>query len=274
MTVGHVTRDANQSRWQFGGTVFYSSLTAQHLGMRVTAVTRMGAEDGDTLSVSHRGVHWLPKPSPASTVMRNTYRRGNRIQHAPVIAPPLDRADFAGLRTEFAVVHLAPIAGELSPDLLPHVPPADLTGLTGQGMLRRVGIDGRVHGQSWPDPGEFLEAIDVLVLSDEDIRIDSEGGLNHLRRVPIGVLTQGHQPVRVFSAGREFETPVRAIVGGQRTGAGDVFAATLFVALHRTGALGASSQAAATLATRWVESASAKSFPTVTDLEDALQHLQ
>ena len=206
--------------------------------------------------------------------MRNTYSRKNRIQHAPVIAPPLDRADVNGLRTAFAVVHLAPIAGEISPDLLPHVPPADLTGLTGQGLVRKVGIDGKVHGKSWPDAAEFLEAIDVLVLSNEDIRFDSEGGLSHLRRVPIGILTQGHQPVRVFSAGREFETPVRAIVGGQRTGAGDVFAATLFVALHRTGALGASAQAAATLATRWVESTSANSFPTVADLERALQHLQ
>ncbi len=241
--------------------------------MDVTAVTRMAAADADRLEASYDGVRWQAALASATTAMRNTYRPEGRVQSAAA-APPIEETAFDELATGFAVVHLAPVAGEISLGLLPHVPKAALTGLTAQGLLRAIGTDGTVYGQAWSDADDFLDAIDILVLSDEDVSFDPAAGLEYLRRAPIGVLTQGLRPVRVFGEGTESEMPVRAIVGGQRTGAGDVFAATLFVALQRTGALGASVHAAATLATRWVDGASAHPFPVEADLMHALRPRQ
>ena len=185
--------------------------------------------------------------------MRNTYGSGGRIQHAPVVAAPFEVTDLDGLPKEFAVVHLAPVIGEIGPVLLGHLPRADITGLTAQGLLRRVAPDGAVHGRDWPDAREFLDAIDVLVLSSEDIAFDPTAGIEHLRRAAVGVLTRGPLPVRVFADGGCSEIPVRRVPDADPTGAGDVFAAALFVNLQRSGMLGRSVEAAAIIATRWVE---------------------
>ena len=253
LTVGHVTRDLHPSGWEFGGTAYYSSRVAQRLGMRVTAVTRAAAADADALAAACPEIRWVARAAPATTSMRNTYGPQGRTQHAPEVAAPIAAADLDGLPDEFAVVHLAPVVGEIGPDLLGHLPRADLTGLTAQGLLRRVDPDGAVQGRDWPDAMDFLDAIDVLVLSSEDIASDPAGAADHLRRARVGVLTRGPLPVQVFADGDCSEIPVRRVADADPTGAGDVFAAALFVNLQRTGRLGDAVQTAAAIATRWVE---------------------
>ncbi len=253
LTVGHVTRDLHSSGWEFGGTAYYSSLVAQRLGMLVTAVTRAAAADADALAAACPEIRWVARAAPATTSMRNTYGLQGRTQHAPEVAAPIAAADLDGLPDEFAVVHLAPVVGEIGPDLLGHLPHADLTGLTAQGLLRRVDPDGAVQGRGWPDAKDILDAIDVLVLSSEDIASDPAGATAHLQRARIGVLTRGPLPVQVFADGDCSEIPVRRVADASPTGAGDVFAAALFVNLQRTGRLGDAVQTAAAIATRWVE---------------------
>ena len=253
LAIGHVTRDLHPSAWEFGGTAYYSSLVAQRLGMCVTTVTRTAPADADVLATACPEIRWISRSAPATTAMRNTYGPGDRIQHAPVVAAPIEAADLDGLPHEFSVVHLAPVVREIGPDLLGCLPRADLTGLTAQGLLRRVDPDGAVHGRDWPDAEDFLEAVDVLVLSSEDIAVDPGGGVEHLRRARVGVLTRGPLPVQVFADGDCSEIPVRQVADADPTGAGDVFATALFVNLQRTGRIGDAVQTAAAIATRWVE---------------------
>ena len=253
LTVGHVTRDLHPSGWEFGGTAYYSTLVAQLLGMRVTAVTRAAAADADALAAACPEIRWVARAAPATTSMRNTYGPRGRIQHAREVAAPVAAADLDGLPDEFAVVHLAPVLREIGPDLLGHLPRADLTGLTAQGLLRRVDPDGAVQGRDWTDAKDVLDAIDVLVLSSEDIAFDPAGATEHLRRARAGVLTRGPLPVQVFADGDCSEIPVRRVADADPTGAGDVFAAALFVNLQRSGRLGDAVQTATAIATRWVE---------------------
>ena len=221
--------------------------------MHVTAVTRAAAADGGALASERPGIRWIARAAPATTAMRNTYGSGGRTQHAPAVAAPFEVTDLNGLPSEFAVVHLAPVVAEIGQDLIPHLPRADLTGLTAQGLLRRVAPDGAVHGRDWPDARDFLDAIDVLVLSSEDIAFDPAAGTEHLRRAAVGVLTRGPLPVQVFADGGCSEIPVRHVADAGPTGAGDVFAAALFVNLQRSGMLGRSVETAVAIATRWVE---------------------
>ena len=233
--------------------MYYSGLAASRLGMGVTAVTRAAAEDANALTARCPDIRWVAHAASATTAMRNVHGPRGRTQHAPVVASAFEIADLDGLPSAFAVVHLAPVIGEIRPDVLGHLPRADLTGLTAQGLLRRVTADGAVQARDWPDAGEFLDAIDVLVLSSEDIQFDPAAGLEYLRRAPIGVLTRGSLPVQVFAADGCSEVPVRPVTEDHPTGAGDVFAAALFVNLQRTGRLGQAVQTAATVATQWVE---------------------
>lgn len=253
LAIGHVTRDLHPSGWEFGGTAYYSSLVAQRLGMCVTAVTRTAPADADALAAACPGIRWKARAVPATTTMRNMYGSRGRTQHAPAVAAPVAAADLDGLPDEFGVVHLAPVVREIGPDLLARLPRADLTGLTAQGLLRRVDPDGVVHGRDWPDAEDFLEAVDVLVLSSEDIAVDPAGATQHLRRARVGVLTRGPLPVQVFADGDCSEIPVRQVADADPTGAGDVFATAMFVNLQRTGRIGDAVQTAATIATRWVE---------------------
>ncbi len=233
--------------------MYYSSLAARRLGMRVTAVTRAADADAEALAASGRGIQWITRPAVATTAMRNLYGPRGRTQHAPVVAPAFEIADFDGLPSKVAVVHLAPVIGEIRSDVLGHLPRADLTGLTAQGLLRRVAAGGAVLARDWPDAGKFLDAIDVLVLSSEDIQVDPAAGLDYLRRAATGILTRGPLPVQIFADGGCSEVPVHAVADDHPTGAGDVFAAALFVSLQRTGMLGQAVQTAATVATQWVE---------------------
>ncbi len=253
LTVGHVTRDLHPSGWEFGGTVYYSSLAAQRLRMRVTALTRAAAADAHALAAAFPEVRWIACATSATTAMRNAYGPQGRSQHAPAVAAPFDVADLDGLPQECSIVHLAPVVAEIGPELLGHLPRADLTGLTAQGLLRRVGPDGAVHGRDWPDARDFLDCIDVLVLSSEDIASDPASGIEHLQRAAIGVLTRGPLSVQVFAEGGISEIPVRQVPDASPTGAGDVFATALFVSLQGTGKLGEAVETAAALATRWVE---------------------
>lgn len=221
--------------------------------MRVTALTRVAAADAHALASARPGIGWIARAASATTSMRNTYGPQGRTQHAPVVAAPFNVADLEGLPHEFAIVHLAPVVAEIGPDLLGHLPRAEVTGLTAQGLLRRVAPDGAVHGRDWPDAQEFLDSIDVLVLSSEDIASDPASGIEHLRRAKVGVLTRGPLPVQAFADGACSEIPVRQVADASPTGAGDVFAAALFANLQRSGRLGRSVEAAAAIATRWVE---------------------
>ena len=239
--------------WGFGGTAYYSSLAAQRLGMRVTALTRAAAADAHALASARPGIRWIARAASATTAMRNRYGPQGRTQHAPVVAAPFAVADLDELPEEFAVVHLAPVVAEIGPELLGHLPRADLTGFTAQGLLRRVAPDGAVHGRDWPDAQEFLDSTDVLVLSSEDIAADPASGIEHLRRAKVGVLTRGPLAVQVFAEGGVSEIPVRQVPDASPTGAGDVFATALFVSFQGTGKLGEAVETAAALATRWVE---------------------
>ncbi|MCY3913083.1 MAG: hypothetical protein OXG43_07520 [Chloroflexi bacterium] len=253
LTIGHVTRDLHPTGWEFGGTAYYGSRAAQRLGLRVTALTRAAAADAHALAAACPDIRWIARAASATTAMRNTYGPHGRTQHAPAVAAPLDVDDLKGLPQESSVVHLAPVIGEIGPELLGRLPRADLTGLTAQGLLRRVAFDGAVHGRDWPHAPDFLDSIDVLVLSSEDIAADPASGIEHLRRAAIGVLTRGPLSVQVFAEGGISEIPVRQVPDASPTGAGDVFATALFVSLQGTGKLGEAVETAAALATHWVE---------------------
>ncbi len=213
-----------------GGTALYSALQAARLGLNAKIVTR-GCEDElqELLAPFSQELELFVEPAPATTTLYTTGSGEARRQRMLAWAGPM-----SPVRPEpGAILHLAPVAAELSSR------PAGewgFTGLTPQGLVRGWS-DPTGEVVQRPLPGSALalfERCDAVVLSRQE-RDACEPGVEVARRggaliaVTAGpaatvLLADRHSPPLEISV-----SPVTEPVDD--LGAGDVYAATLFVAL-------------------------------------------
>lgn len=230
LLIGHLTVDETSTGPRLGGTVTYSALMAQALGLRVGIVTSWGAE------LSLDPLNHIPVasfPTDRSTTFENVYTPQGRIQYLRHTAPVLDFYQVPEPWRQAGIVHLGPVAQEVEPGLVRSFPSA-LIGVTPQGWLRSWGKDGRVFKAEWPEASFVLPRVGAAVLSVEDLekdesRIDEMAALCRVLAV-----TEGDQGARLYWNGdvRRFRPPrVEAI---DETGAGDIFAACFFARLYTT----------------------------------------
>ncbi len=226
-----------------GGTALYSALQAARLGFDATIVTR-GREDElrKLLAPFSEELDLIVEPAPATTTLQTRGSGEERHQRVLAWAGPMSGAA-AG---SGAILHLAPVAAELT------ARPAGewrFTGLTPQGLLR-----------GWEEPAgdvvqrplppaalPLFEQCDAVVLSRQE-RAACDPGLDVARRGGALVAVTAGPATTVLFAEREsppLEISVSPVKGSvDDLGAGDVYAAALFVAL----AEGSSPAAAAALA--------------------------
>ena len=269
--VGHVTRDLQGTGWTFGGTAFHAGLAAARLGCSVRAVTCMHPADARVLGRRHPGVEWMVRPTRVTTTFRNLYAHGARDQRMAGRATAIRPADVARACAKPCVVHLGPVAWEIGPPVASAIPSGTLVGLTAQGLVRRVDADGRVRWRPWRRRRALLEAVDVAILSDEDIEADPGVGRAYLRQARLGILTRGSLPLEVYEAGRVSEVPVRPTTDRKPTGAGDAFAAAFLTEFHANGELGRSIAFAAAAGALWVERSALLAFPARDEIEQSLR---
>lgn len=230
LAVGHIAQDVTPAGLRLGGTVAYAALTARALGLRAGIVTAAAAAALDDLRpvVLHR------RPSPRSTIFENRYTPAGRIQTLHARAEPLTFAAVPAEWRSAPLVHLAPIAREVDPALASLFPDS-FVGLTPQGWMRRWDESGRVTRGEWDEAGSLLESASAVVISLEDV--GGEWGVveGWAARARVLAVTQGDQGATVFWNGerRRFPAPPATVVDA--TGAGDIFAAALFVRLWQAG---------------------------------------
>jgi len=230
LLIGHLTVDETPAGPRLGGTVTYSALMAQALGLRVGIVTSWGAE------LSLDPLNHIPVasfPTDRSTTFENIYTKEGRIQFLKHTAPALDFYHVPEPWRQAGIVHLAPVAQEVEPGLVRSFP-SGLIGVTPQGWLRGWTKDGRVFKSEWPEASFVLPRVGAAVLSVEDLekderRIDEMAALCHVLAV-----TEGNQGARLYWNGdvRRFRPPRVEVV--DETGAGDIFAACFFARLSTT----------------------------------------
>ena len=231
-TIGHVTVDemGDGSR-RPGGSAFYSALQAARLGARTLIVTQGVPEEIHELLEPYSGeLELRVLPAERTTVLQTRGFGQERSQRMLSWAGAMP----GDLEVDSAILHLAPIARE-SPSTW--AGDAGFVGLTPQGLAR-----------TWPEPGgEILlgapdeqalgvaGSCDVLVLNDREsepcavllarasdagalVVVTAEAGPNELR----------------LPDGRTISVPVAAIGEPvEDLGAGDVYAAALFLSLAR-----------------------------------------
>lgn len=239
LVIGHIARDVLPGGdGTAGGTVTYSSLAAQKLGLQAAVVTACAPEDEGLLAPLREAGVWVHAlPSPVTTTFSNTYdASGRRVQVIGGQARALGLDDVPEVWRTAGIAHLGPIAQELPPELARHLSPGRLLGVTPQGWLRSWDEQGRVTQSAVPVAPALmrLPGSAVLVLSIEDLGYSPVPLLSYVKLTKLTIVTRGVEPAHVYRHGTLTQAPAIPALVVDPTGAGDVFAAAFFVRYAET----------------------------------------
>lgn len=227
LLIGHITQDLTPQGPRPGGTVSFAGLTARALGLRVGIVTAWGEESGAEL---FEGIAIANQVTDHSTTFENIYTPTGRIQKLHHLAPELDYYHIPEAWRSARIVHLAPVARELPPNLVRLFPEAHIY-LTIQGWLRQWDVRGNVTPDEWPEASYILQQAHATVISEDDVQHDEAIIQSMAASAPILVVTQGAAGATVYTEGKAVHIPAPQVEEVDPTGAGDIFAAAFFAQL-------------------------------------------
>ncbi len=231
LVIGHITKDVYPGGYKLGGTATFSALTARNLGHQAGIVTCHGSDIDLNRLPADLQIVSRAFDSP-STTFENIYHDGRRRQVIRAHAGALTSSDVPMSLRNSAIVHLGPVAREVS-DEIADCFPTSLLGLTPQGWMRRWDEHGVVHPAAWRPASALLRRADAIILSEEDVGGDVALVESLAAQTSVLVLTAGWQGAAVYHAGqrRSFASPQVNEV--DPTGAGDIFAAAFMSALEQ-----------------------------------------
>ncbi len=251
LVVGHISKDllSTDAAYTPGGTALYSALTAQRLGLQAAIVTAYAPEDDALLDIAREDGIWIHRvPSAQTTTFRNVYDdSGRRTQLLSAHASPLSYGNVPVGWWGAPIIHLGPVARELpqlslSTDTHFSSRPECLLGITPQGWMRSWDASGNVSQSALPISPALLDLPSnaFLVLSSEDLGYRPRMRARYAALAPLVVITQGAGEAYVYRQGRTSRVPALRVHSVDPTGAGDVFAAALFVRYRESGDLAVS----------------------------------
>ncbi len=236
VVVGHCALDRQHDGSLLpGGTALYAALTASRLGMRVGVLT---AGVPDALAVALRpyrdAFDLVIVPAEATTTFENIATPTGRKQtlHAWAGVIPPDALPVTW--RDAAVLHLGPIADELPPTqwaaALSHVAwPVT----TPQGWLRRWdALPSPVRHVPLILPDALRARLRAAVISNEEEEV-AGAFVRDIARHGLGIITRGPDGAELLTHDARIHVPAFPTTVRDETGAGDVFAAALFVGLAR-----------------------------------------
>lgn len=232
LVIGHLSRDLTPQGERLGGTAAYAALTARSLGLQTGIVTSHADDLPQRDALAEIPVITLP--SEHSTTFENIETPYGRRQKIHARAQLLAYQYIPEVWTSTPIVHLAPIAQEVSPDLVRYFRDAFVV-VTPQGWLREWDTnDGQVRVSEWPEAHFVLENAAAAVFSLEDIGEDERRIEELVHACPVVAVTEGAEGVRIYWHGdvRRFRPPMVEVI--DTTGAGDIFAAVFFTRLYQT----------------------------------------
>ncbi len=232
-------------RHALGGPTTYVSLAARKLDAKVSVISRVGRDFSEEyirwLKANGIDLSGLKRVNNALTtrfVLR--YENEERQLRLQSRAPPITPEDISdSLQTR--VIHVAPIANELSVDVVDKLRTlAETLSLDSQGFVRRFDEDGNVLLKRWKD-SHVLEQIDLYKSSLNEIRMVT--GLTDLKLamqrihdygVKAVIVTRGISGSTLFYEETFYEIPAcKPRVIRDLTGAGDAFIGAFLAEYNR-----------------------------------------
>ncbi len=227
-TVGHVTVDVLPDRsHRPGGTAFYSALQAARCKLRTQILTKGNrAEIEDLLEPYRDELDLTVIPVEHTTTLQTVGEGLERHQRLLAWAGPIE----GPIEVDTAILHLAPVARETPRAWSGH---AEFVGLTPQGLVREWDAAGEITLRPLR-PELAPERCDAWVLSERERECCAEAAARAAAGGAVVAVTAGAHPTELQLPGGELLSvptpPIAAPVDD--LGAGDVFAAAIFLALH------------------------------------------
>ncbi len=182
VTVGHFAIDTisspkmAQAITDLGGPPTYVSVAAARLGAKVSVISKVGSdfpkEYRNWLQHNNVDLEGLEQVESRGTTRfsleyQATWKRKLQLRAR---APPITASNVPS-SLEAEIVHLAPVAGELSIEAVQKLrKSAPLLSLDPQGFVRSFTKCGNVRHKSWADPS-ILELSDVYKSSLDEVRM-------------------------------------------------------------------------------------------------------
>lgn len=229
---------------RLGGSVLFSSRVAQAAGWDAHIVTSGTSELERALRAAMPDIKVTVQPSATDTVM--AFRREADLgpQWVPTVADPIDLTRSPVDLAAADVVHLAPIMGEVTTALLAQVDGARFVGITPQGVLRRRDPRTNRLGLLAAPTAWWAHGADAVVLSESEYERIEEPLAHGDRAVAVTRGERGCFGVRRSEVVDLPGVPLDQISPTGTIGAGDVFAAALFLALAGGGSFAEAMDAA------------------------------
>jgi len=273
LAIGHVCKDLTPGGPRLGGSVAFSALTARALGLRAAILTSTTIRPQDSTMrdlmrpLDGLAVHVVPSDEP--TTFENIYRGGVRAQILGGRAARLTPAQLPPAWRQARIVHLAPVAQEVSREFLAVFPGA-LVAATPQGWMRQWDAAGRVSFCTWADASPVLGQLAAVVLSIEDVGGDEALIEQLAQEARLLAVTRGVQGSDLYVGGRRHHIPAPTVPERDPTGAGDIYAAAFLYRLAVTGEPLEAACFATALASASVTREGLQSVPTPAEIARAL----
>ncbi|RMG78480.1 MAG: ribokinase [Chloroflexi bacterium] len=232
LLIGHMTADLTPEGRRLGGTVSYAARTAHAFGLRVGVLTSAAVNE-PLLDEIRPYAEVVSLEAEATSTFENIYTPEGRQQYIRGVANKITVADIPEVWRTTPYVHLAPLTGEVDPDIVFAFPNATKL-LTLQGWLRYWEDDGLVQFKRFYDE-HVLSALDIVVFSEEDIREAPDMEAQYAAVVKNLIVTRAAHGGTYYHQGQPFNYSTPQVEEVNPTGAGDVFASALLAALSHVG---------------------------------------
>lgn len=229
LVIGHVAKDQSPEGDAIGGTAAYAGLTALAHDLSVGILTSC-AVDFDLSPLIGMEVHNVS--SKSTTTFENRYTSQGREQYLRSVAETIHTAAVPKIWQQTPLVHLGPIANEVSSDLIGLFTDAFI-GLTPQGWLRAWNEEGKIRLLDWEIVRDILPLADAVILSLEDLDNAPQTVPAVAEICQLLVVTDGPNGAWVHFKGQRRHLPAPRMEEVDPTGAGDIFAAVFFINFQR-----------------------------------------
>jgi sugar/nucleoside kinase (ribokinase family) len=270
LAIGHITIDktaeGKPSSARLGGSAAYAALTAKALGMRAGIITAW-AEDFPLGPLADIPI--INIGADQTTVFEHLRTDESRTLRIESQATFLEYHHIPEAWRQPRILHLAPVAREVSPRILRYFRDSTL-GLTPQGWLREWDANGEVRVSHWEEADLLLSHADAAVIAREDVGHDADQIERMAAACPILAVTEGAKGAVLYAYGEEHHINAPPVQSVDSTGAGDIFAAAFFVRLHLTGDAMDAARFATQLAAQSVRRVGLESVPNKNEVYDLM----
>jgi sugar/nucleoside kinase (ribokinase family) len=276
LAIGHITVDLYPGNIQhLGGSALYAALAAARSGLRAAIMTRgnfqrHGDQVADALQRFAGEVEIIVQSADNLTVFTNETVMGRRHQTLHSWAGPIDLSGLPPYWRSARIIHLAPVAQEVDPRRAGQLSP-EYFGVTPQGWIRAWnGRSGPITLVPLRLPSALLSRIDALVVSSEE-RAYAREAIKAIGSRGLAVITRGVDGANLVDRGLTLNVPAYPVPTIDDLGAGDVFAAVLFLMRASHDPTAAAARAAAAAAALRVQSVGPNAVPTRADVQEFLR---